>query len=258
VIKKVGIVVPTLGKRNEFLTQCLYSIAMAGDAFVCIVAPKEFDPSIFADRGLVDQVLIDPGNGLSAAINYGFANLPHEIEYINWIGDDDFLHRGAIKKCAVELDLNSDVVLVYGRCSYVNPIGKIIWINKSGILASKILRFGPDFIPQPGLLIRRKTFEVIGGLNETLKWAFDYDLLIRLKTKGKFKFVKEVLSSFRWHPESLSVEFRKESVNEASQVRISHLPKAFRILSKLWEFLLRKLTLFGGEIMNRKALKLVK
>jgi GT2 family glycosyltransferase len=253
VTPRVGIVVPTLGRRNDYLTECLGSVRAAGDAYVCIVAPDEFDASPFIQVGLADQFVTDPGSGLAAAINLGFSMLPNQIEFVNWLGDDDILHKGSIPTCIDVLDVNPDVVLVYGSCDYIDGAGKIIWKNETGYWASKILRFGPDLIPQPGSLFRRSAFNAVGGLNGKYDWAFDFDLLIKLKGIGKLKYTPKTLASFRWHPESLSVEFRQKSVAEASRVRISHLPMFLRPISWLWEYPVRKATLIAGGRVTKRA-----
>jgi GT2 family glycosyltransferase len=197
--------------------------------------------------------LVDPGAGLAAAINMGFSKLPKEIEYINWLGDDDFLVPDSISDAADALDADPTAVLVYGSCEYVNPSGEMVWVNKSGQWASKILSFGPDLIPQPGALFRRKAFEEVGQLSNSYKWAFDFDLLLRLKKIGKLRFINKNLASFRWHPESLSVEYRKDSVNEASKVRVSHLPQALRKISFFWEYPVQIATLLAGDRLTSKV-----
>jgi GT2 family glycosyltransferase len=116
-----------------------------------------------------------------------------------------------------------------------------------------MLRFGPDLVPQPGALFRRSAFEKVGGLRADLGWAFDFDLFIRLSKTGKLRFINKELARFRWHPESLSVEYRKKSVKEASQVRVSHLPALLRPLSILWEYPVQQATLVAGKRVTAKA-----
>lgn len=254
--KRVGIVVPTLGKRADYLSQCLVSIQLAGDAHVCLVAQEDFDYKSLMNSGLINQFVVDPGTGLPGAINRGFAELPPQIEYINWLGDDDLLSPTSLTTAAEALDSDPKTVLVYGSCDYVDPNGKVIWTNKSGKWASTILGFGPDLIPQPGCLFRRSAFDKVGGLGQVFDWAFDFDLLLKLKRIGNFKFLDITLSSFRWHPESLSVEYRTKSVEDASRVRISHLPTALKPLSWLWEYPVKRATFFAGLRVTEKAKKL--
>ena len=255
---RVGIVVPTLGKRGKYLEQCLSSIRAAGNAFILLVSPNGFDASELRRADLIDAQVNDPGTGLSEAINLGIKSLPPEVEFVNWLGDDDLLAQNSIELAKTTLQADPKTVMVYGSCDYIDSDGQPLWTNKSGRWAVPLLRFGPDLIPQPGALFRRDTFEKVGGLSSDFDWAFDFDLFIKLSQQGKLVFLNQRLSSFRWHPESLSVEYRKKSVVEASRVRKAHLPAALRILSVLWEYPVMQATLIAGNRMTTKAKQKVK
>jgi hypothetical protein len=177
---------------------------------------------------------------------------------VNWLGDDDVIAADSIQLAVSLLDADPSVVLVYGSCDYIDAGGEIIWTNKSGQWASVILHFGPDLIPQPGSLFRRSAFKNVGGLTAEYSWAFDFDLLLKLKKFGRLQFVSKTLASFRWHPESLSVEYRKMSVREASRVRVSHLPAPLRPISWLWECPVRQATLIAGQRVTAKEQRLAK
>jgi hypothetical protein len=217
---------------------------------VVLVAPKCFDSSQEKIAGLIDEHIVDPEKGLPGAINSGFASMPKEVTFLNWLGDDDLLRPDAIKVASESLQADSSLVMVFGSCDYIDPDGSLLWTNKSGQWAVPLLRFGPDLVPQPGALFRRDAFESVGGLNSKWDWAFDFDLFIKLSKKGKLKFIDETLSSFRWHSESLSVEYRAKSVLEASEVRVSHLPSWLLPVSALWEFPVRQATLLAGRRVN--------
>ena len=249
----VGIVVPTLGRRPEYLEQCLLSIRQAGDAFVTLVAPSGFESRKLMASGLVDNYVHDPGTGLADAINFGFRTMPENIELINWLGDDDLLYPGALAQAAEALNAHPEAVMVFSSCDYIDPSGNIVWTNQSGQWAVPLLRFGPDLIPQPGALFRRKAFKTVGGLSAKYDWAFDFDLFIKLSKVGKILFIGGTLSAFRWHTESLSVEFRSNSVLEASRVRISHLPRLLRPIAQLWEFPVRQATLIAGSRVSART-----
>jgi GT2 family glycosyltransferase len=251
--QRVGIVVPTLGNRPEYLEQCLRSIRSAGEAHILLVVPASIDSSRLKSSGLIDSVVVDPSGGLPAAINLGITELPSTVEYVNWLGDDDLLTEGSLEGLSRELDAESESVMVFGSCDYIDGQGQSIWTNGSGQWAVPLLRFGPDLIPQPGALFRRAVFEKVGGLRTDLGWAFDFDLFIRLSKEGELRFINQTLAKFRWHPESLSVEHRRKSVAEASQVRVSHLPAFVRPISFIWEYLVRQATLIAGKRVTAKA-----
>jgi hypothetical protein len=249
---QAGIVVPTIGGRPEYLPLALKSIREAGHAYILLVGHKSFDASKFLAEGLIDQYVDEPEQSVAAAINFGIRALPSDIQFINWLGDDDLLTPGSITAALERIIQEDSPVLVFGGCDYIDPIGKKIFINKSGKWAVPLLRFGPQLIPQPGALYRRDTFEKVGGLSDKYGWAFDFELFYSLSKIGKAVYLPKVLAQFRWHPGSLSVSRRRESVNEASAVRKSHLPKSLRAISEIWEWPVRQATYLAGIRVSKK------
>ncbi len=226
---------PTLGGRPQFLLQCLESIRNAGNAYILVVAPNSADLSQVESRGLVDCRVEDLGKGLPEAINFGIQSLPHNIEYLNWLGDDDKLLEGALKAVEDVLMNDDGASYVYGGCKYIDINGRTLMTNYSGNWARLLMRVGPDFIPQPGALIRRSSFEQIGGLDSKYGWAFDLEMFIQLSKVGKGRFVHRVLAEFRWHEGSLTVGSRNGSISEAKAIRKAHLPRVLRPFAMLWE-----------------------
>lgn len=252
---EIGIVVPTIGQRPEYLPKALESIREAGSAYILLVGNKGFNAKGLKDAGLIDQYIDEDDVGLAAKINFGFRCLPSEIKYINWLGDDDLLTPGSLERSLQRMRDPDQPVLVFGGCEYIDTAGNKIFTNRSGSWATGLLRFGPQLIPQPGALYRRDAFEKIGGLNENLGWAFDFELFLSLSKIGKTVYVPEILSKFRWHASSLSVSRRVESVEEASKVRVSQLPIMLRPISFLWEYPVRIATYLAGIIVSRKLKK---
>ena len=249
---EIGIVVPTLGTRPEYLAQCLLSIREAGSSLIHIVMPASVSlpPEITSD--LYDQVIADPGTGLAAGIHVGLISFPEQVHFINWLGDDDLLKPGSLETTSDALRKDADAVLVFGGCEYINSVSEVIFTNKSGKYAVPLMRVGPQLIPQPGSLFRRDAYEKIGGLNSEFKWAFDLDLLIRLSQVGTLKFLNRTLASFRWHEDSLSVGGRDGSVREASRIRKQFLPKWLKPISELWELPMRFAIKYAGTKVSRR------
>jgi hypothetical protein len=232
---RTTVVVPTLGRRPEFLGQSLRSIRAAGDAYVLMVAPASFDASALLADGLIDEKIDETGKSLAAAINQAFAAVPESTEYLAWLGDDDLLRPGSLTVTSGFLATHPKSSAVYGGCDYIDEHGNRVWKNDSGWWAAPLLRIGPDLVPQPGSLFRRSAVQRVGELRTDLGWAFDFDFFIRLSKVGRLSYVKRTLAAFRWHSDSLSVGQRADSVREASVVRRSHLPAWLRPLSVAWE-----------------------
>jgi len=249
---EIGIVVPTLGTRPEYLAQCLRSIREAGSSLIHIVMPDSGSLPKEITSDLYDQVIADPGAGLASAIHTGLISFPESVRFVNWLGDDDLLKLGSLEITSRTLRDDHNVVLVFGGCDYINSENQVIFTNSSGKYAIPLLRVGPQLIPQPGSLFRRDAYEKIGGLNPEFKWAFDLDLLIRLSQVGSFKFLNRTLASFRWHDGSLSVGGRDGSVREASLIRKRFLPNWLKPISELWELPMRSAIKYAGTTVSRR------
>ena len=247
---RVAVVVPTLGRRLDYLRESLESIRGAGDALILLVAPAAFDASALIAEGLADSKIDEAVPGLTAAINQGFASLPADVEYAAWLGDDDRLHAGALDDAVAVLDRKPRSVAVYGACEYIDGEGRRVWRNRSGWWAAPLLRFGPDLIPQPGSLFRRSALDEVGPLRTDLGWAMDFDLFIRLSKVGRLTYLPRTLADFRWHADSLSVRAREDSVREASEVRRAHLPGWLRPVSGIWEWPVRQATLRAAGLVK--------
>ncbi len=249
---RIGLVIPTLGQREDYLLECIESVKNFGDVYLVVVTPPELVRKLSNLSG-VDRVIPEINVGLPSALNWGFQNMPNNIQYIGWIGDDDLLASGAGTKSAEYLNQNFNTVMTYGICRYINQNGDLIGVNDFGQLAVPLLRVGPDLIPQPGSIFRREIFDRIGQIDIRFQLAFDFDLFIRLSKAGKIKFMNFEVASFRWHSDSKSVAARTRSVLEASKVRRAHLPALVRPLSIFWELPVIAATYLAGRWVSVKS-----
>jgi GT2 family glycosyltransferase len=246
----VGVVVPTIGERPQYLDSTLKSIREAGDSYIVLVGRKGFDPTSYQSAGLVDLYIDELEKSVPKKINQGFRALPENIEYITWIGDDDLLSPGSLSVAVSALTKPEKPVFVFGHCQYIDSEGNDVLVKRSGSWAVPLLRFGPQLIPQPSAVFRRDGFERVGGLSDKFAFAFDFDLFLKLSKLGKAVFVDQILSSHRWHATSLTYSRRWDSVKEASAVRVSNLLPLLRVLSLLWEIPIMLITYLAGNILS--------
>jgi GT2 family glycosyltransferase len=204
---------------------------------------------------MCDSFVSDSGRGLAAAVNAGIASLPPSVKFVNWLGDDDVVSTDGLANLHAILTSNSDAVLAYGYCQYIDSADSPLFTVRVGRWAETLLRFGPQLISQPAILFRRNVFHQIGELDEKLGWAFDLDLILRLRRQGQFKQVTRIVASYRWHNEALTVGSRRESVDEASSVRLRYLSPMARKLSKLWEPIVKILVIFSASFISKRLLK---
>lgn len=249
----VGVVVPTLGTRNHYLLDCLTSIRNAGPCHIELVTATPSAHQHLRESGYVDGISEDQQYGLASAINLGMSRLPRHVTFATWLGDDDLLTEDSLVIAADAFSKHDKAVVVFGSCEYIDEQGRTLLVMRSGRFAPRLLRFGPQLLPQPGSLFLMSAFWALGGLDTTLRGAFDLDLFIRLQRPGnRFVFVPVILGKFRWHRDSLSVHARALITREASSVRVRHLPTWIRKIAICWEPLITWLILQAGVAMNRR------
>jgi len=246
------IVVPTLGQRLGHLQDCLTSINTQDPGpSIVLVGPDTLElRTLASDFGAT--WVPDPGSQ-TTAINAGVLTASSHIRYVNWLGDDDLLEPGAIAATRHALEVDPSATVAYGSCRYIDESGSALWVNSAGPWASRILSWGPDLIPQPGMLVRLAAWNSVGGVDESYRFAFDLDLLLKLKRIGPLIDVGQIVSSFRWHPDSLTVGDRATNLAESERAKRNALSPRMRSVAWLWEKPVRGATRIAAWEVSRRA-----
>lgn len=240
-------VVPTLGRRPEYLDESLASItSQGGDTDIVVVSPDVPEVRAIAAEHGARWVLEPARGGQSGALNEGLRAAKPDTTYFAWLCDDDVLTSGSLEAATAALDARPDASMVYGWCDYVDEHGQVVFSSKAGRLAGAILGWGPNLIPQPGSLMRLRDVLEVGGIDESCRLTMDLDLFLRLRKRGQVLSLKRTLAHFRWHSDSLTVSQEKASMDEADRVRQRYMgPTTARLYGILrwpgrWALLLAK------------------
>jgi GT2 family glycosyltransferase len=160
-----------------------------------------------------------PDNGQAHAINLGFARATGEL--MAWLNADDLLLPGALNTVAAYFAQHPQVDVVYGHRVMIDEnddeIGRWILPPHNG----KILHWA-DYIPQETLFWRRRIWEKSGGyLDESYKFALDWDLLLRFQEAGaKMVRLPRFLGAFRVHPaQKTSAQLNNVGATEMARLR---------------------------------------
>ena len=253
---EVLLVVPTLGRRPEFLRQTLTSIAEQNvPADVVLVAPTDLEHIHRAAEDFGARLLPDPGT-LPGAINLGVQETLEGHLYVNWLNDDDLLTPGSLDATTAALRGNSSASVAFGACEYIDQNEQLLWVSRAGWWAPKVLSWGPDLIPQPGMLVRAEAWKEVGGLDTSYRLAFDLDLLLKLKKLGPMVNTGTTVSKFRWHADSLTVDDRNTNLAESERAKRSALGPWARRVAWMWEPPVRLGTRIAANEVQRRAMRL--
>jgi glycosyltransferase involved in cell wall biosynthesis len=248
------VVMPTLGIRHATLPRALDSVrAQHGvDARLVVVMPEGARQARAVVTAAGADIVDDPGRGLSAAVNAGLAARNGE-EFFAWLNDDDYFLPGGLQRVCSMLAARADAVVAYGACVYIDERDRTLGVNRAGHLAHKVQTWGPNLLPQPAAVCRLSEVLAAGGYDETLRYAMDLDMFLRLRRRGAFVATRDQIATFRWHAESISVNSRRDAVAEAQQVKRRHLGPRVRRVAPLWDGPVRWATLLAGVQLARRA-----
>jgi hypothetical protein len=252
---RILVVLPTLGDRLDTLRETLTTIEnQKRDVALrlVLVAPVGATEARALALEFGATVVDDPKTGISDAINCGIQARETEVFYA-WIGDDDLFRDGGLKRLHDLLDSSPKAIVAYGGCDYIDPSGTILAQSRAGKLAQFLLPWGPDLIPHPGAMIRLDELEAIGMFDPSLKYAMDLDAFLKLQKRGPFVYTRDVVSAFRWHPNSLTVANRLNSSLESEAIKARHLPAVIRPIRFLWQYPVRWASAFAARALSGRA-----
>jgi len=220
---QVTIVIPTLN-QGHFLEDALKSVfqqEVRSEVFVCdggstdntLDVIKKWEPRLRGWRS-------GPDGGQAEAINEGMKE--GRAPFVCWLNSDDWFLPGGLSYLVRGLEQFSESPAVYARAWNLNPeTGRRTSVWTEPFSARRLSR--RCIISQPATLIRRSSWEDIGGVDTTLNLAMDYDLWWRLfKKKGELIFLDEYVAVNRDHSKTKTRNLRADHYREAIEVVRKH------------------------------------
>jgi GT2 family glycosyltransferase len=164
-------------------------------------------------------------DGQSAAINLGFLRTRGEI--MAWLNSDDLFMPGSLHYVAAFFRRNPNVDVLYGNRLLIDESDGLIgrWVLPGH--DDKVLSWA-DFVPQETMFWRRSIWEKVGGVDESFRFAMDWDLLLRFRNAGAKIVHKPVyLGAFRIHEkQKTSAAINDIGVKEMERLRLRELGAA--------------------------------
>ena len=194
-----------------FLAEAMHSVAEQTftDYELIVVDDGSTDgtPEIVAATGLPCLYIYQENRGAAAARNTGLRVATGE--YVNFLDADDLLLPGHLALLVDYLDQHPAIAVVYADCFYTYEDGS----GHPPRRFSHGLRTPP--YPSSGnvfealvinsvfavhtALARRSCLLEIGGFNEALRSAEDYDLWLRMAERYAFAYLDEPVAKYRIH-----------------------------------------------------------
>ena len=155
----------------------------------------------YADR--ITYWVSEKDKGQTDAINKGFAQATGEV--LAWLNSDDTMEPDAVKRAVEELKRHPEVGMVYGHGFFIDGEDKKIGDFPSAQTNYAKLRQAYVHICQQASFWRAALWNKVGPLDDSIYFAMDYDLWLRLAKEAPLLFINEHWANFRLHGEAKSV-----------------------------------------------------
>ncbi len=206
------------------------------------------------------KVLSYPNAGLAASRNRGISQAVGE--YISFIDDDDLWTPDKLEAQLKVLQDNPEAAVAYSWTDYIDESSKFLrrggYSTASGDVLAKLLVV--DFLENgSNALIRRQALIEIGGFDESLPAAEDWDIFLRLAARYPFVAIPSPQILYRSSAYSMSANVARQ---EAACLKVlkqayERAPKSLQHLKKYtWANLYRYLSfkILDGPTTRKRGL----
>jgi glycosyltransferase involved in cell wall biosynthesis len=217
---RITVVTPSFN-QGQFLEETIRSVLLQNypNLEYIVVDGGSTDQSIEVMRhyqNCITHLISEPDQGQSDAICKGIHLATGEL--LNWINSDDRLEPGTLWELATQFRSTSDLYAFEVTVEDANgrpPAYSDTRMFNRNLSAMAMLRCDRYSFSQPGLWFRMEALYQCGGIDRTLNYGFDWDLIVRYLSKHpRVQYSSSTGAMFRLHDQSKTM-MESAKVDEA-------------------------------------------
>jgi glycosyltransferase involved in cell wall biosynthesis len=222
---KVSIVTPSFNQAS-YLEETIRSVLNQGypNLEYLIIDGGSNDGSQEIIERYADRLaywVSEPDRGQAHAVRKGFDRATGEI--LAWVNSDDLLLPGAVAAAAWTITRERGGA-VYGNRLRLGADGVFFDFDVPPARLRRWRFLVGSWVPQETLFMRREAYEGVGGIDEGLQFALDYDLVLKMVVRGvRLVHAGRFMGVMRFHPEGKSTRIRSIGRREFLEVMGRHL-----------------------------------
>lgn len=225
---KISVIIPATG-ACEYLSEAINSALLQSypAEFEIIVVIQTVPSEILTLLNKLNYenivTVFDLGNTIVSALNLGLKIAKYE--WIARLDSDDLMASGRIEKQTNFLQNNSRYVAVGGQAKIIDVSGKQIKIARYPV-KDYAIKYGltiQSTLPHPGVLIKKKVLEDLGGYTLDFPNIEDFDLWRRVSKLGKLYNLRSIVVHYRSHPGQVTIQRKQEIIFTKSRFILSGL-----------------------------------
>lgn len=208
-MKTVSVIIPVYNQET-FIAEAIESVLQQ-------TFPLEEIEIIVVDDGSTDgtserlnsykdriHVISQANAGVSAARNAGIRQATGK--FVCCLDSDDLFLPEKIEKQLAVFQADAEIGMVHTGVSVVRPgeTGWEVWYDyippiykERETQIDELLKW--NYLVSSSVMVKRELFSQVGLFNESLRYAEDYDMWLRLLTCCRIGEVSEILVHYRWH-----------------------------------------------------------
>ena len=224
-LPKISVVTPSYNQA-QFLEEAILSVIDQNypNLEYIIIDGGSTDGSVDIVRKYEKKLaywVSEPDRGQSHALNKGIAHATGDILF--WLNADDVCLPGAFSTVIKAFNRKTMPRIVVGYAYIIDDQGKKCGEFKSKFTSWEDYATRKNMIRQISTFFDRKLFDELGGLDESLNWPMDTDLLLRFTRVYEPLVIDEYLAAYRVHKTAKSISKSLSSYQQADRVYLRHL-----------------------------------
>lgn len=191
---KVSVIIPVVYNRG-WLDECIMSALNQDFKGYEIILASDGNPTMYAYAQKYDLKFSLNEGKRNLSTNYNNAVKMAGGDYLKMLMDDDEMMPNCLKDLYENI---GDSDLIYANAINFNTQRSTIVVARPVTFKSV---YEKDGIHTGTIMIKRSTFEALGGNDESLNCMEDYDLNLNLLSHGyKMTYVNKIVYRYRMHP----------------------------------------------------------
>lgn len=227
----ITIVIPSFNQAS-FVQRAIAGILTTREVPVqaLVLDAASTDGTVDLLRSIEDPRLTwvsEPDRGQSDAINKGMRRATGDI--VTWLNSDDLYVPGALQAVAEAFERHPEAQWLIGRCQIIDENDRVIRRAVTAYKDYRLRRYSyasllrENYISQMGVFWRRGFGERVAYpngnlLDESLHYAMDYDLWLRMGRLAEPLILDRVLGQFRVHGGSKTHSNHRAQFEEQQRV----------------------------------------